>query len=135
MLKIKDHHYHQVDDTDEVRGSGAVRGSGYGIRDGPGSSVYNSLSPFRQSPRQDGRTPLHVACNIAVAAILLEHGAETDSRDARGNTPLQYVARMTNAKSGGSVRENRRSFSLITPSPSLSPTTQSSHCTSQSLPS
>ena len=48
--------------------------------------------------KQDGKSPLHLACHFAVrilprrAALLLEYGAKIDGRDARGLTPLMDAA-------------------------------------------
>lgn len=39
----------------------------------------------------DGKTPLHVAAshdNVAMIALLIEHGAQIDARDDDGQTPL-----------------------------------------------
>jgi ankyrin repeat protein len=42
----------------------------------------------------DGQTPLHVAANVAVATLLLEHGAEIDALDVdHESTPAQYAVR------------------------------------------
>src|SRR3954447_14408096 len=39
----------------------------------------------------DGRTPLHCAGTVAVAAVLLEHGARIDARDEdHDSTPAQW---------------------------------------------
>lgn len=40
----------------------------------------------------DGQTPLHVAASPAIAAFLLDHGAEIEARDVdHGSTPAQYA--------------------------------------------
>jgi ankyrin repeat protein len=42
----------------------------------------------------DGQTPLHVAPTVAIAAFLLDHGAEVDARDVdHESTPAQYLVR------------------------------------------
>ena len=42
----------------------------------------------------DGQTPLHVAGNVDVATLLLEHGADLDARDVdHESTPAQYRIR------------------------------------------
>jgi ankyrin repeat protein len=42
----------------------------------------------------DGQTPLHFACNVEVAAFLLDHGAEIDARDVdHESTPAQYMVK------------------------------------------
>jgi ankyrin repeat protein len=40
----------------------------------------------------DGQTPLHVAGNVEIATVLLDHGAEIDARDVdHESTPAQYL--------------------------------------------
>jgi ankyrin repeat protein len=42
----------------------------------------------------DGQTPLHVAPTVAIAELLLDHGAEIDARDVdHESTPAQYLVR------------------------------------------
>lgn len=42
----------------------------------------------------DGQTPLHVAATVAIAELLLEHGAELDALDVdHESTPAQYLVR------------------------------------------
>src|SRR2546427_9819567 len=42
----------------------------------------------------DGQTPLHFASTIAIAAYLLDHGADLDARDVdHESTPAQYMGR------------------------------------------
>ncbi len=42
----------------------------------------------------DGQTPLHVAKNVAVAAYLLDHGADIEALDVdHESTPVQYLVR------------------------------------------
>src|SRR5690349_5292722 len=42
----------------------------------------------------DGQTPLHFACSVAIAAFLLEHGAEIDALDIdHESTPAQFMMR------------------------------------------
>jgi ankyrin repeat protein len=42
----------------------------------------------------DGQTPLHFAPSVAVAAFLLDHGADIDARDVdHESTPAQYMVR------------------------------------------
>ncbi len=42
----------------------------------------------------DGQTPLHVAPTVAIAELLLRHGAEIDARDVdHESTPAQYLVR------------------------------------------
>jgi ankyrin repeat protein len=42
----------------------------------------------------DGQTPLHVAPSVAIADLLLSHGADIDARDVdHESTPVQYLVR------------------------------------------
>ena len=42
----------------------------------------------------DGQTPLHVAANVEIAAMLVEAGADIDARDVdHESTPAQYLVR------------------------------------------
>jgi len=41
---------------------------------------------------KDGRTPLHVAANEAVAVLLLQKGAEVNARSNNGETPLHVAS-------------------------------------------
>lgn len=42
----------------------------------------------------DGQTPLHFACSVAVADLLLKHGADIDALDVdHESTPAQYMVR------------------------------------------
>jgi len=42
----------------------------------------------------DGQTPLHVAANVEIARLLLDHGADIDARDVdHESTPAQYLIR------------------------------------------
>jgi hypothetical protein len=42
----------------------------------------------------DGQTPLHVAPNVEIAALLLDHGADIEARDVdHESTPVQWMVR------------------------------------------
>src|SRR5579871_2674157 len=44
------------------------------------------------APGMDARTPLHCAATVAVAALLLDHGARIDARDEdHDSTPVQWL--------------------------------------------
>ena len=44
-----------------------------------------------------GATPLHVARNVEILQLLLDNGADMESKDFKGDTPAHYAARHNNS--------------------------------------
>ena len=56
---------------------------------------YIHVSDIDPRDKEDGYTPLHVACiqgHAAIAKLLLDHGAQVDSKNSHGETPLYGVS-------------------------------------------
>ena len=65
---------------------------------------------------KDETTPLHLACyngDIGVVEILLNHGAQANAEDIRGQTPLHQVLLGNRNYRGYSIPESQRSYRRV----------------------